>query len=159
MVKSWNKSKKLLRLSSKVFLGFFNRRFLLRLEFIDGAVIRDILKPLLLLFLMLIPDALYALPMVADGLIYGILLLAFRRVDAEYLHSSRGRGPLTLRKVALLDVQTVHYPLDRHDLFLDFRDVSDGHYLGFHFLEFFDEALLEVGLEEFLFADDPAILV
>jgi len=108
---------------------------------------------------MLVSEALDALPMLADGLIYGILLLTFGRVDAEYLHSSRGRGPLTLREVSLLDVQAVHNPLDRHDLLLDFRDVSDGHDLGFHFLEFFDEALLEVGLEEFLFPDDPAILV
>jgi hypothetical protein len=108
---------------------------------------------------MLLPDAFDALPILPDGFIYGSLLLASSGVDAEYLQSGRGRRPLILREVPLLDVLAVHDPLDSHDLLLDFRDVSDGHNLGFQVQELFDEALLEVGLEEFLLANDPAILV
>ena len=108
---------------------------------------------------MLLPDALDALPMLSDGFIYGTLLLACSGVDAEYLQSGRGRRSLILREVPLLDVQAVHDPLDSHDLLLDFRDVSDGHDLGLQVQELFDEALLEVGLEELLLANDPAILV
>jgi hypothetical protein len=108
---------------------------------------------------MLLPEALDAVPVLPDGFIYGIFLLACSGVDAEYLQSCRRRRSLILREVPFLDVQAVHDPLDSHDLLLDFRDVSDGHYLSFQVLEFFDESLLEVGLEEFLFANDPAILV
>ena len=54
--------------------GFVFHCLLLRVEFIERAVIRYVLKPLLLLLLMLLPDALDALPMLPDGFIYGILL-------------------------------------------------------------------------------------
>jgi hypothetical protein len=108
---------------------------------------------------MLLPEALDAVPVLPDGFIYGIFLLACSGVDAEYLQSCRGRRPLILGEVTFLDIQAVHDTLDSHDLLLDFRYVSDGHNVGFQVLEFFDEALLEVGLEEFFFANDPAILV
>ena len=129
------------------------------LKFIDRAIIRHVLKPFLLLLLVLLPDALDAIPMLPHAFIYGILLLACSWVNAEYLQSFRGRRSLILREVPFLDVQAVHDSLDSHDLLFDFWDVSDGHNLGFQVLKFFDEALLEVCLEEFLLTDDPAILV